>query len=307
MRVLNFGSMNIDCVYQMDHFIQPGETYASTSLNRLCGGKGLNQSIALAQAGMPVFHACKVGADGDFLVEKLKEKGVDTRYIAPGEGSSGHAIIQVTPDGQNAIILFGGTNQQMDRAYIDQVLAEFSTGDVLVLQNELNLTGYMIEKASARGMLVAFNAAPFTDSVESYPLEKLTWLVVNEVEGAQLAQCDKPEEILERLHHRYPQVNLLLTLGKQGCLYCDRSGEITKGRSISVKAVDTTAAGDTHFSYFLRAILDGSSPQEALNLAAVASGIAVTRPGAADSVPAYSEVVQSPYFLQLQEDHTHAD
>lgn len=307
MRVLNFGSMNIDYVYQMDHFIRPGETYASSSLTRLCGGKGLNQSIALAQAGIPVFHACKVGAEGGFLVEKLREKGVDTRYIVPGEGSSGHAIIQVTPDGQNAIMLFGGTNRQMDEAYIDRVLSDFSPGDVLVLQNELNLTGYMIEEASRRGMRVAFNAAPFTDLVEGYPLEKLTWLVVNEVEGAQLARCGAPEEILDRLHRRYPQVNLLLTLGKQGCLYCDRGGAVTRGFSISVKAVDTTAAGDTHFSYFLRAILDGADPRDALDLAAVASGIAVTRPGAADSVPSYEEVLRSPYLSQLKEARTHAD
>ena len=113
MKILNFGSMNIDYVYQVDHFIRPGETFASISMAAGCGGKGLNQSIALAQAGNEVYHACKIGAEGGFLVEKLREKGVDTRYILPGEGSCGHAIIQVDPQGQNCILLYGGTNQQM--------------------------------------------------------------------------------------------------------------------------------------------------------------------------------------------------
>ena len=296
MKILNFGSMNIDYVYQVDHFIRPGETFASLSMAAGCGGKGLNQSIALAQAGNRVYHACKIGAEGGFRVEKLREKGVDTRYILPGEGSCGHAIIQVDPSGQNCILLYGGTNQQMTEGFIDSVLEDFGEGDVLVLQNELNLTGCMIEKARARGMRVAFNAAPFDEKIAGYPLEKLSWLVLNEVEGAALADTADEDAIPGILRARYPGVNILLTLGKRGCVYYGADGSEIRGKAITVEAVDTTAAGDTHFGFFLRGILDGCTVEEALKLASVASGIAVTRPGAADSVPTYEEVVASDYY-----------
>lgn len=299
MKILNFGSMNIDYVYQVDHFIRPGETFASRSMAAGCGGKGLNQSIALAQAGNEVYHACKIGAEGGFLVEKLKEKGVDTRYILPGEGSCGHAIIQVDPQGQNCILLYGGTNQQMTESFIDSVLADFGPGDVLVLQNELNLTGYMIEKARERGMAVAFNAAPFDEKIATYPLEKLSYLVLNEVEGAALADSDNEDAIPGILRRKYPDVNILLTLGERGCVWYGADGSRVMGKAITVEAVDTTAAGDTHFGFFLRGILDGQSVEEALKLASVASGIAVTRPGAADSVPTYDEVVSSDHYKDL--------
>ena len=296
MKILNFGSMNIDYVYQVDHFIRPGETFASLSMAAGCGGKGLNQSIALAQAGNEVYHACKIGAEGGFLVEKLREKGVDTRYILPGEGSCGHAIIQVDPQGQNCILLYGGTNQQMTEEFIDSVMQNFGPGDVLVLQNELNLTGYMIEKARERGMDVAFNAAPFDEKIATYPLEKLSYLVLNEVEGAALAATSDEDAIPGILREKYPGVNILLTLGKRGCVWYGADGSQVRGKAITVEAVDTTAAGDTHFGFFLRGILDGQSVEEALKLASVASGIAVTRPGAADSVPTYEEVVGSDYY-----------
>ena len=296
MKVLNFGSMNIDYVYQMEHFIQPGETFASSGLTLGCGGKGLNQSIALARAGAEVYHACKIGAEGGFLVDKLKEMGVDTRFVVPGEGNCGHAIIQVTPDGQNCIILYGGTNMQMTEDFVDSVLAEFCAGDVLVLQNELNLIPYMIERAYAKGMRIAFNAAPFTAAVPDYPLDKLTWLVVNEVEGAALAQTDDLAQVPDLLRRKYPGTNVLLTMGREGCLYCGTDGQRIRCDAITVEAVDTTAAGDTHFGYFIRGILDGMTVEKALHLASVASGIAVTRPGAADSVPGYEEVISSVYY-----------
>lgn len=300
MRILNFGSINIDYIYAMDHFILPGETYSSSLLTQGCGGKGLNQSIALAQAGATVFHACKIGAEGDFLLDKLRAKGVDTRYIVPGVGKCGHAIIQVTPDGQNSIILYGGTNQQMDEAYIDRVLADFTAGDMLILQNEINLIPYIIRQAHHKGMQIAFNAAPFTAAVIDYPLEKLAWLVVNEVEGAQLTGAKDSGEIIRLLHQRYPSVNLLLTMGRRGCICCEADGEQIFSPAISVEATDTTAAGDTHFGFFIQGVLTGLPHSDALHLAAVASGIAVTRKGAADSIPTYNEVITSPLYSRRQ-------
>ena len=128
MKVLNFGSWNIDYVYQMEHFIRPGETAPCTALSAGCGGKGLNQSIALAKAGTEVYHAGLYGAEGKFLLDKMQEAGVDTSLLRLGEGANGHAIIQVERSGQNCIILYGGTNRQITQDYADEVLSHFAGG-----------------------------------------------------------------------------------------------------------------------------------------------------------------------------------
>lgn len=227
MKVLNFGSCNIDYVYQMEHFIRPGETAPCTALSAGCGGKGLNQSIALAKAGTEVYHAGLYGAEGKFLLDKMQEAGVDTSLMRLGEGANGHAIIQVERSGQNCIILYGGTNRQITQDYADEVLLHFAAGDVLVLQNEINNMPYIMKKAHERGLRIAFNAAPYGQEVLSYPLETVTWLIVNEVEGAGLSGKTDYEEIAEALAEQYPGMNIMLTMGKSGCLY-KGSGETVR-------------------------------------------------------------------------------
>ena len=295
MKVLNFGSCNIDYVYHMDQFIRPGETKPCLRLDQNCGGKGLNQSIALAQAGTSVYHAGLIGPEGEFLRKKLQSKGVDTGFVRIGTGASGHAIIQVDENGQNCIILYGGTNQQITPGFVDEVLSQFDAGDILVLQNEISNIPYLIDKASEKGLRIAFNAAPYHDTVRSYPLEKVEWLIVNEVEGGGLSGESEYEKIAQTLMSLYPGTSIMLTLGKAGCIYCSR-GQTLRQPACLVDAVDTTAAGDTFIGYFVRGIAEGLPMQETLKLATVASAISVTRPGAADSVPAYEEVLASPLF-----------
>ena len=298
MKVLNFGSCNIDYVYQMEHFIRPGETAPCTALSAGCGGKGLNQSIALARAGAEVYHAGLIGREGAFLREKMEEAGVNVEFVRYGEGANGHAIIQVDKTGQNCIILYGGTNHQFTHALVDEVLSHFAAGDIVVLQNEINEIPYIIDQAHEKGLRIAFNAAPIGEEVLRYPIEKLDWLIVNEIEGGALAGQTEPEKILDALHARYPSVRLLLTLGTDGCVYRDQN-EIVRVPACRVRAVDTTAAGDTFIGFFLRAVADGREVADCLKLATVASAIAVTRPGAGDSVPAYDEVVSSELFSCL--------
>lgn len=116
MKVLNFGSLNMDYVYDVPHFVQPGETISSSSRSVFAGGKGLNQSVALAKAGAETYHAGCVGYDGDILKEILADAGVNTEYILEEKNEqSGHTIIQVEPNGQNCIIVFGGTNHRIMR------------------------------------------------------------------------------------------------------------------------------------------------------------------------------------------------
>lgn len=292
MKILNFGSMNIDYVYRMTSFIRPGETRGCKSLSIGCGGKGLNQSVALSQAGAATYHAGFIGAEGAFLREKLESKGVDTRFVRIGSGSNGHAIIQVDENGQNCIILYPGTNMQFTRDYVEEVLSFFEPGDICVLQNEINDLPDIIRLCHEKGLRVAFNAAPYDDAVRAYPLELLDWLIVNEVEGAGLSGKEDYEAIADELARRYPNTGIMLTMGKAGCLY--RKGQLrAASAACRCQAVDTTAAGDTFIGYFIRGMADGLPIQQTLRLATVASGIAVTRPGAADSVPTYDEVLRS--------------
>lgn len=289
MRVLNIGSLNIDYVYEMPHFVQPGETLNSLRLQINCGGKGLNQSIAAAKAGLEVYHAGCIGGEGLFLVEKLAQSGVHTDYIRQVEDQTGHAIIQVDPSGQNNIILYSGANHALTEETVGAVLAQFCRGDIVLLQNETSCVSYAVDRARALGLRVALNAAPSGENLKQVPLEKLEWLLVNEVEGAYLAGAQEPEEILRRLGQRYPDTTIVLTLGGAGSMAA-RDGETVHVPAMTVRAVDTTAAGDTFTGYFLRQAAEGGSLESCLRLATAASALAVTRPGAADSIPSYEEV-----------------
>ena len=289
MRILNFGSINIDYVYRVDQFVKPGETKTCQSLTINAGGKGLNQSIAAARAGNTVLHAGLIGSDGQFLADKLNLAGVNTSLMARATGVSGHAIIQVDDDGQNCILLYGGTNKQLDETYIDQALERFGRNGLVLLQNETNLVGYIIAHAHQRGLKIALNAAPYGPMLHDYPLDLLDWLIVNEVEGADIACCSEIDEILPALRARYPKLNILLTLGKRGarCLCQD---QLTTIGSYQVQAVDTTAAGDTFTGYFLYGVLHDLPIEASLKLATAASALCVQKVGAADSIPAKTEV-----------------
>ena len=291
-RILNFGSLNLDQVYRVDAFVQPGETKSSLSLTTHCGGKGLNQSVAAARAGAEVWHAGLIGCDGDMLYEKLRENGVNLSLMERADGVSGHAIIQVDNKGQNCILLYGGTNQALSEDYIDRALAAFGNEGLVLVQNETNLVGAIMQKAHDRGLKVAINASPMDEKILSYPLELVDWLVVNEMEGAAIAGSTFEVDILPQLAKRYPNMNVLLTLGKRGAI-CARGQERATSGIYQVKVVDTTAAGDTFLGYFLTETLDGKSLADALGLATAASSLCVQVMGASDSVPLRKDVLDA--------------
>lgn len=184
MKVLNFGSLNIDYVYSVDHIVTKGETQSSFSRNVFSGGKGLNQSIALARADVAVYQAGMIGQDGLFLLDILKKEGVNVDFVQICDGASGHAIIQNSLDGENSILLYGGANQQMTKEYVDYVLSHFEIGDFLILQNEINELAYMIQKAHERGMVICLNPSPMNDIILQLPLELIDWWFFNEVEAS---------------------------------------------------------------------------------------------------------------------------
>ena len=296
MRVLNFGSLNRDLVYSVAHAVRPGETLASSKLETFCGGKGLNQSLALARAGAQVWHAGCVGADGGELRKMLADSGVDTRYVREVDGSSGHAVIQVDSAGQNSILLYGGANQQIAPAFADEVLADFGAGDLLVLQNEISAIPHIMRQAKARGMRIAWNPSPFAPELTGYPLDTVTCFVLNEIEGAELTGETAPGAILAHMRAAHPSSCTLLTLGSRGAMYDDGT-QVYRADCFRVPVQDTTAAGDTFLGYFF-ASLDRCGPAAALRLASAASALAVSVKGAANSIPTLD---QAEAFLAEQE------
>ena len=292
MKILNIGSMNLDMVYQMDHIVQPGETAASYGMNIFLGGKGINQSVAAAKAGAEVYHGGMIGEDGQPFLDACKEYHVDSRYIRKVEGKSGHAIIQIDKNAQNCIILFGGANQMLTEAYVDEVLAGFSAGDILLLQNEVNLLPYIVDKAYEKGMQIALNPSPFNEKLLEVDMAKISLFLLNEVEGFQVTGLTEPEAILTALLEKFPGARIVLTLGKDGAVYADREQKHFQP-IFKVKAVDTTAAGDTFTGYFLAGLCEGLAIPEVLKRSAKASSIAVSRPGAVPSIPWREEVEQA--------------
>lgn len=292
MKILNLGSLNLDLVYQMPHFVRAGETLSSTAFSRNVGGKGLNQSVALARAGAQVYHAGLVGEDGELLRSCLRNAGVDVRFVKTVDQPSGHAVIQVEPAGNNCIFLYGGANQCVTVPFIQEALAPFEPGDLLVLQNEINMLPEIIQAAAQKGMQVVLNPSPVSDALKALPLEKISWFILNEIEGAELSGETQPDAILDRLTALYPHAQIVLTLGAEGSVYAG-AGRRIRQAAYTVKAVDTTAAGDTFTGFFFASIASGVGVEEALRRASKASSISVTRSGAAASIPSLNEVLQA--------------
>jgi ribokinase len=289
MPVLNFGSCCIDHVYSVPHFAAPGETLPCSDYQVHPGGKGLNQSIAMAAAGAKVRHAGKVGEDGRWLLELMASKNIDISMMKVDAGPTGHANIQVTPEGENSIVLFGGANRTITESDIDEALEEAHSGEFLLIQNEISALDYLIDRACEKEMRVVFNAAPMSKDVNALPLEAIELLVINEIEGFELTKKTVPDEIITTLSSRFTDTNILLTLGAAGSIYAGRGDSVFQPAR-KVDAVDTTAAGDTYVGFFLAGYSAGNSVEECLALATSAAALCVMRAGAATSIPTLDEL-----------------
>ena len=296
MKILNFGSCNVDYVYSLDHIVTVGETASVDGMEKFPGGKGLNQSIAVARAGGEIWHAGCIGQDGAFLADLLAESGVNTDYLKRVDGPSGQAIIQVDKNGENCIFIYHGSNGMVDRPFVDEVLSHFGEGDILLLQNEISNVPYIIEQASRKGMQIVFNPSPFYEELREMDLNRISYLVLNEVEAKGFSGQEDPQEFLHYMRERYPRLRVMLTLGKGGCMYCE-GGEELYHPAFRVEAVDTTAAGDTFTGYFVALLAGGMPYADILRHASAASALAVSRKGAAPSIPTLGEVEAAISFL----------
>lgn len=301
VRILNFGSLNLDYFYSVEHFVRSGETLASTDMEVLPGGKGFNQSIALSRSGQEVWHAGAVGeSDSKMLIEYLLQNQVHISLVMEKQGSSGHAIIQNTPNGENCILLYGGANQKITREDADKVLNQFEKGDYLILQNEISEVGYIMKKAYEKGMRIVFNPSPLNEQVMMYPLEYVEYFVLNEIEAGQLCTmkvdteekgCEEIEGIAlaKLITQIYPNAKVILTLGERGAIYMDHSETVLQ-EAYMVKVIDTTGAGDTFTGFIIGSLVGGKSVKEAMSIAAKAAALSVTKKGAAPSIPKLEDI-----------------
>lgn len=290
MHVYNIGSINWDHCYQVAHFVRPGETLSSKAYKKVMGGKGANQSVALASSGAQVKHIGALGPVDHIAVEQLQGLGVDVQNIALLEGQeTGHAIIQIDDNGENAIILFPGANRALSLAQIEQALSHAQVGDWVLLQNETNLIEESIALAKSLGLKVAFNPAPMDNALTLKVLENLDLLIVNEVELADLAQTTDLDKAMSHALEWSQDRAILVTLGSKGVRYihqqtvCDFPG-------FKVDVVDTTAAGDTFIGYFLGGLTQGSDIETLLKDACAAAALCVSKSGAIPAIPQREDV-----------------
>lgn len=293
MKLLVFGSLNLDTVLQVDHFVSAGETLQALEVQVYPGGKGLNQAIAVARAGGTVHMAGTVGQDGRLLLDLMAENNVHYELVHKTDGLTGAAYIQVDRTGQNCIVIAGNANTRNTEDRIRDVLVHFDAGDLLLLQNEINLLDELIRQASNKGMRIYLNPSPFNAAIMASPLERISGFILNEVEGFQMTGETEPARILDMLLSRYPDADLILTLGPRGAIFKNREMTIHQ-KCYEGEPVDTTAAGDTFTGYYLASLQSGSDQATAMRLASKAAAIAVTIPGATSSIPRLADVLRSP-------------
>ena len=283
-KLVNLGSLCIDNVYSVPNITAAGETVASLEYAVHAGGKGLNQSLAAAKAGATVAHVGCVGADGGGLKQGLADVGVDVSAVREIDGPSGHAVIQVNPSGENAIVITGGANRTLDDADIDTAFGLCEAQDWLLLQNEINKMEDIFERSSSNFPKLALNLAPVDERIRHYDLSAVDLLVVNEVEAQALAGEAAIADALEALCARYPACDIVLTLGREGLRY-GKADERVALDAFSVQAVDETGAGDAFVGYLMAALLEGRQMPDALIAGSAAGALAATRAGAASSIP----------------------
>lgn len=289
MKILNFGSINIDKIFSVDHIVRPGETIDSKLYEEKIGGKGLNQSIALAKVSDQVYHAGKLNTKDDFILDYLEDNRVNTKYIRKTEIFTGSAFIQLDKNGENSIVLSHGANYDMDTDFIDEVLADFGKDDILLLQNEINNLEYIINEAHKKGIFIVLNPSPINEDLLKIDLNKINMLIMNETEAKDISGENDDIKIIDKLKFTYGNLKTIITLGQKGSIYFDENKNVSQD-AYKVEVVDTTGAGDTFTGYFVGLMAKGYDVEECLNYASLASALAVKVKGASNSIPEFDKV-----------------
>ncbi len=290
-KIVNLGSLCFDRVYHVPAIARVGETLRASGVSLFPGGKGLNQSLAARRAGAEVLHVGCVGSDGEPLRALLRAAGIDVTHLRlQADIPTAHAIIQLTSDGNNAIVIVGGSNLEIRADDIDVALASLGDGDWLLLQNEINDLDVVLRRAHAQGAKVCMNLAPWSQAADAYPLEFVALLVVNENEAHGLTRETDSGTALARLRTRCPDTTVVVTLGEHGLLH-DAGDGLRAVPPFAVHAVDGTGAGDAFIGYLLASLQQGEPLARALDLGSAAGALAASRAGAATSIPTRADVL----------------
>ncbi|MBX9409211.1 ribokinase [Pseudomonas baetica] len=295
--VVVIGSLNMDLVTRAPRLPRGGETLIGHSFKTVSGGKGANQAVAAARLGAQVAMVGCVGNDdyGVQLRDALLAEQIDCQAVSVVEDSSGVALIVVDDNSQNAIVIVAGANGAMTPAVIDRFDAVMQAADVVICQLEIPdaTVGHALKRARALGKTVILNPAPASRPLPADWFGAIDYLIPNESEAAALSGL--PVDSLETAEHAASHLmamgagKVIITLGAEGSLFANGKG-FEHFPAPKVKAVDTTAAGDTFVGGFAAALADGKSEAEAIRYGQIAAALSVTRAGAQPSIPIMSDV-----------------
>lgn len=283
MKILNYGSLYIDYIYKLPALAKEGETVTAEGFECRLGGKGFNQSVALALAGAKVYHLGKIGNDAEVLLDVMRKSGVNTDYISLCNESSGHNLIQCDTNGNSNVILHPGANSKITRHEILETLLEFSSGDWVLLQNEISNVETVINTAHDLGMYVIFNPSPISGNMKKLPLKKVDLFILNFLDGKELSGAKWEDTVLRGLVAKFPDSKFLLTLGEKGAVFFDGKNKI-KASEFVYNPEAGGIAEDVYIGYFIAALSSGMSIDRALSLAACAVSMIKSANGA-ETIP----------------------
>ncbi|HEX3470375.1 MAG TPA: ribokinase [Silvibacterium sp.] len=291
------GSINIDLVAKAERIPVNGETVLGTDFQTHAGGKGANQAVAVARLGYPVSMIGRLGSDsfGTELREHLQSAGIDVSAVQTSEGSSGVAVIIVSPSGDNIIVPTPGANAALSPADIDANLGMIRAAGLVLTQLEIPMetVEHLANVCAREGVALILDPAPARE-LPSSVIDQSRWFTPNETEAAFYSSgdlSDPPGKIAQTLLAKGSQA-IVLKLGARGVYLADRNGLHQKIDAFPVRAVDTTAAGDAFNGAFATALMLGATPAVSARFAAAAAAISVTRSGAQPSMPTLAEVQQ---------------
>ncbi|MBT2294646.1 ribokinase [Pseudomonas fluorescens] len=296
-KVVVIGSLNMDLVTRAPRLPKGGETLMGESFCTIPGGKGANQAVAAARLGAKVSMVGCVGSDayGQQLRGALLAEGIDCQSVSVVDGSSGVALIVVDDNSQNAIVIVAGANGALGPDVLDRFDEVLRSADVLICQLEVPdaTVGHALKRGRELGKTVILNPAPASRALPADWYACIDYLIPNESEAAVLSGV--AVDSLETAEAAATQLiaagagKVIVTLGAQGLMFAN-GASFQHFPAPQVKAVDTTAAGDTFVGGFAAALADGKSEVEAIRFGQVAAALSVTRAGAQPSIPTLLEV-----------------
>jgi ribokinase len=296
-KIVVIGSSNVDLIMKMDHLPAKGETVTDAEFMQVFGGKGANQAVAAARAGGNVSFVNCVGEDAytPQMIKNFKNDGIDVRYVFREKGvASGHALVMIGDKGDNYLSVSPGANYRLTPQKIDKAMPVIDEAAMIVMQYEIPAPTikYVIDLASRKNIPVLWNFAPAREFDLSY-IRKINILVLNEVEAGFLAQMhvgsESDAEKAAQILVEKGVEKVIITLGRKGAFVLTKSEKI-QVPAFQVKAVDTTAAGDTFCGALAVAMVEGKPLKDSLIFANAAAAISVTRMGAQPSAPKRNEM-----------------